>query len=671
MLKAGVDYPQSGKTDNVPAPHDPVRIAFELGECRQRGLDWLDRNVKPQKPVRAEALQALAAQYVEARGPLAVGRIAQIKVLLTSGIDELAGQGHASDAAMLRELFFGIPGDSTIRSPGELLQSARARTGENESRFRERRTRVMRSFAEFLVTFATAAHQPPAAEVTVVPHTSHPPVPVTGNARESEHFVDLLARAMNVTIIGITNERLVPYLREALNRKRRHGPPDAFWNSLRIVFLGEPLLESINDEREEFHDPQEALRQRRLEATWARRSVGVFLKRTNPSRWTLYNWQYLPVLTGSMFEFEDHRKLVHLLIRPPRRPSFDGLYIDIEDNVDEFSAVFEDIVHQSTTDSMIVPVGAPSGEGFKSNEVRLQARVLKDGSGASGWLPMVIVITWRYRNNRAEPILQLRTIENSAREENRLSHLGGHILQQDLARPDGRLLPEAHKTFDSMHESLRSAAQRIVRDATGSDPGDSLQSMATGTYLYPDMEHLYFFVFALELTEATHFLRRAEMHSFRLAELVAIRANQALTAAAQLCRAADVTPRAFAAAAEVVALNLILHGHADLATKVRELTEKTAYERAIVAAAISELIVDRIAPSWMPGGGELLLEGFAGWHYREFFSVLLPLYAKVGIDQAADLQAEIEADEIRREARDRLAEIYRDEDLMAVMPMEL
>ena len=347
------------------------------------------------------------------------------------------------------------------------------------------------------------------------------------------------------------------------------------------------------------------------------------------------------------------------------------MYVDIEDNVDEFSAVFEDIVHHSTTDSMIVPVGAPTSEGFKSNEVRLQARVLKDGSGASGWLPMVIVITWRYRNNRAEPILQLRTIENSAREENRISHLGGHILQQDLARPEGRVRPEAQGAVDSMHESLLSAAKRIVRDATGSDPGDGLQSMATGSYLYPDMEHLYFFVFALELTEATHFPRRAEMHSFRLSELVAIRANQVLTAAAQLCRAADVTARAFAAAAEVVALNLVLHDYADLAATVRGLTSKTGYERASFAAVISELIVDRTAPSWMPGSREVLLEGLAGWHYREFFSVLLPLYAKVGIDQAAELHAAIEGDEAKRGARDRLAEIYRDEDRMAVMPLEL
>ena len=119
MLKAGVDHPQSGKTVVVPELHDPVRIADDLGECRQRGLEWLDRNVSPQRPIRAATLEALAADYVKARGLLAVGRIAQIKVLLSDGIDELAAQGHTADAALVRELFFGMPGDSTIRSPGE------------------------------------------------------------------------------------------------------------------------------------------------------------------------------------------------------------------------------------------------------------------------------------------------------------------------------------------------------------------------------------------------------------------------------------------------------------------------------------------------------------------------------------------------------------------------
>ena len=416
--------------------------------------------------------------------------------------------------------------------------------------------------------------------------------------RGSDRFVTCCAGDER-PVVGITNERLVPYLREALNRKRTDGPPDAFWNSLRVVFLGEQLLEAINDEREEFHDPREALRQRRLEADLGRRSIGVFLKRRTVPL-DLVQLAVPPVLTGTLFEFEDHRKLVHLLVRPPRRPSFDGLYVDIEDNVDEFSAVFEDIVHHSTTDSMIVPVGAPTSEGFKSNEVRLQARVLKDGSGASGWLPMVIVITWRYRNNRRSRFAAAHHRELGPGGEPDLAPRRRHSAAG--SRPAGWPRP-AGGTRGGRLDAREPAEcrERIVRDATGSDPGDGLQSMATGSYLYPDMEHLYFFVFALELTEATHFPRRAEMHSFRLAELVAIRANQVLTAAAQLCRAADVTARAFTAAAEVVALNLILHDYTDLAATVRGLTSKTGYERASVAAVISELIVDRTAPSWMPG----------------------------------------------------------------------
>ncbi len=656
----------------MPERYDPASIAEDLGECRQRGLDWLDRSTSGQRAIRAASLQALAADYVKTRGLLASGRIAQIKVLLADGIAELARQGHPSDANLLRELFFGSSTDAAIRAPGELLQNARRKAGETEARFRERRSALMRSFAQFLITFVRSVSRSGSETAAEADSASrHYLPPQTGSAPDNEYFTELLANAVNATVIGITNERLLPALQVALSRKRDAGPPDAFWNSLRVVFLGESLLDVVNDEREEFHDPQEALRQRRLERTWARRSIGVFLKRTHSTRWALYDWQYLPVITGSLFEFQDGKKLVHLLVRPPRRPASDYLFIDVNDHVDEFSAVFEDIVHHSTSDTMIVPVGAPAGRTFQCNEVRLHARVLKDGSGASGWLPMVLVITSRLRNGRAEAVLQLRTVQNAAREENRLSHLGGHILHEDRVRPSGRPLPEVPKAFDYLHETPLSAAERLVRDATGADPGAALRPVTTGSYLYPDKEHLFFFIFALELPESLHFPRRAEMHPFRLTELLAIRANQVLSSAVQLCRRDDVSQRAFAAAAEVLALNLTLHDLSDLAKTMLSLVEKSADEREAAAASMSELIVDRTAPSWIDPSREALLEGLAGWHYREFFSVLLPLYAELRVDEATQLCTGIEADERKRAARDRLAELYQDEHVVAMLPQEL
>jgi 8-oxo-dGTP pyrophosphatase MutT (NUDIX family) len=523
-----------------------VDVAEDLAECRQRGLDWLDRSVPPQRQVRAASLQALAADYVAARKLITSSRIGQIKVLLADAMRELDRQGSTSDADILRELFFGSSIEGTIPAPGELLQTARKKAGESEARFRDRRNALLRSFAQFLIQFGQS---PPAlaAEGDTRPDIAsrHYQPPQTGFAPDHAHFTELLANAVNATIIGITNERLLAAIRVALDRKRELGPPDAFWNSLRIVFLGESLLATVNDEREEFNDPLEALRQRHLEQTWARRSIGVYLKRTHSTRWALYDWPYLPVLTGSLFEFRDGSKLVHLLIRPPRRSASDYLFIDVNDNVDRFSAVFEDIVHHSVSDTMIVPVGAPAGQVFQCNEVRPHARVLKDGSAASGWLPMVIVITSRPRNGKVEAFLQLRTVQNAAREENRLSHLGGHILHEDRVRPSGRPLAEVPKAFDLTHETPLSAARRLVRNATGADPGPTLSAVTTGSYLYPDKEHLFFFVFALELPESLHIPRQSEMHLSCLRELLAIRLNQVLTSAARPRRSgrADARPR--------------------------------------------------------------------------------------------------------------------------------
>ena len=113
------------------------------------------------------------------------------------------------------------------------------------------------------------------------------------------------------------------------------------------------------------------------------------------------------------------------------------------------------------------------------------------------------------------------------------------------------------------------AAERLVQEVTGDDPASALRPVATGRYLYPDKEHLFFFIFALELPEGTQLPRPAEMHSFPLPELLAIRANQALRSAARLCLTTGVSERVWAAAAEVVALNLSLHDYYELSEQMR------------------------------------------------------------------------------------------------------
>jgi hypothetical protein len=650
---------------------DFSRIADDLADCRQRGLDWLDRSTSNQAPVPAVALQQLAQEYIAARQFVAAGRIAQIKILLRDGIEELARQGHTTDADLLRGLFFGVSTDGPIKPPGELLRSARERVGDSsEARFRERRANVMRSFAQFLIGFAASARTSPNRQLRASIPEPHSQLAVTGYAGDSEHFIQLLARAVNVTIVGITNEHLAPILEEALRRKRGAGPPDAFWESIRIVFLGKALLDAVNDEREEFHDSLEALRQRLQEAFWARRSIGILLRHAYPSRWELYQCPYLPVLTGSLLELSDGKKIAHLLIRRPRRPRQDDLYIDLEDVANRFSAVFEDIVRNSDSADVIVPVGAPAEGMFQCTGVRLHHNVLKDRSGADGWLPMVLVITLRRRAGHVEAVLQLRTQNNTARELNRLSHLAGHILQDDRVQSKGGQA-DVSKSFGLTDEVPLAAAKRIVQEVTGNDLAAALRPIATGTYLYPDKEHLLFFVFVLDLPEGTQFPRRAEMHAFPVTELLAIRQNQTLKAALQLCQTTDVSNSVWSAAAQVVALNLTAHDHFDLGEELLMLAPRQTDQLEHTAHTIRQLVTERTTPSWATPGHEVRLGGLSGWHYREFFSVLLPLYAENGVAGADQLRDTLRSDKRKSAALAQLTELYQDEHLMASMPIEL
>jgi hypothetical protein len=65
------------------------------------------------------------------------------------------------------------------------------------------------------------------------------------------------------------------------------------------------------------------------------------------------------------------------------------------------------------------------------------------------------------------------------------------------------------------------------------------------------------------------------------------------------------------------------------------------------------------------------LKGLSGLQYREFFTMLLPLYAKLGIPGAAEALAEADRDEVTRSALARLAVLYHNEEFMANIPVEL
>jgi hypothetical protein len=662
-------------------------IALELATCRQRGIERLDVSSHNQIAVQIPLIQHLASEYVMARQLHAHGRIQQLKFLFRDAIEALAVENEG-DALLVGDLFFGDSRNRVTKSAGELLDLARRKSGyRTEALFRHARRTAFVEFAQFLPDFvedtkrgnerSASSGAVASGSVSVLPELTTPaynegaPDPevqrheaTTGYVVNGEHFTRLLAEAANATIVGFTNEKLASMLRTALDRKRAAlQRPDACWDSLRIVFLSAKLLDLVNDERREYPSQEEALEKRREAASYGRRTVSAFLRRLPVGRWATYESNYLPPLVGTLFEMPNGRRIVQLLIRRPQRAAEDHLYLQIEDTQGHyFSAAFEEIVHSSADDNKVVPVGSPATGRFRVTSTRYRQNVLKDGSHATGWLPLVLVITWRTRGGRAEPLLQLRTQLNAARELDRLSHLSGHILEDDRARLPDFGLEDA--------VPLRAARRRVQMETSEEDSG-ILRPVGTNRYIHPDKENLFFFMYSCEFPEGFQPSGQAEMFPVSVPELLSIRENQALRLASELCESPPARGKARTDAFEIASLNLTLHGYPELARRMMNAESRGPAGIAKVAPETRDL-EERTRQTWSGlEQNEVVLMGLSGLQYREFFSFLLPYYESVGVAEAADHLRIIREDENARQAIARLAELYHDESIMESIQLEL
>jgi hypothetical protein len=499
-----------------------------------------------------------------------------------------------------------------------------------------------------------------------------------GNLSGSERFVGLLASAVNATIVGITNERLRAMLEQPMRLRREAGRPDTFWQSLRIVFLGRGLLDSVSDERASF-DPPERRGKRRQEAVWARSAIWDLLKQSGSRAWEMYECPYVPLLNGALLEFDDGRRVVHLLVRRTRLPRAEHVYVELDDVGGRFAAVFEDIIRECASADLNVPIGFPENNGFTYRHTRNQADVLLDdvddvkarADDSRGWLPMVLVLTPQRNGSEIHPIMQLRTDVNSARELSRVSHLAGHVLEEDLERPGSKPDDLPSKHFALGDPTPLSAARRVVQEVSADDLFSAIRPLATSQYLYRDKEHLHFFIYALDLPEGIRFPGRAEMREFRLSDLLTIRANQVLRSAAEFCRKTNIPAARWLVTAKIIALNLRLHDQPELAQSLLDLPGSGRDRFESTARAMEDLVTARVYPSVADPSKDIEITGLAGWQHREFFSVLVGLYADLGITGAAELRASIDQDERKSAAVSELKKLYRSEDKIAAVPMEL
>ena len=668
-----------------------ARLVAELASIRRRGVEHIDVRSTKQQPVGAPELDQLADQHAVAGRAEVRGRVPRLKHLFRSGL--AAWQRADPHAAQLvRDVLFGESAGTVTASAGDLLRAAMRKAGQDdERRFRATCHAAFHDFAEFLVSYVDDARTDPGPDPAAadLPAPGVPPGPdhrnedparievehhqvSAGYVGNRERFVELLAAAANVTIVGVTNEHLAVRLEAALERKRAAARrPDAFWNSLRVVFLREDLLDHINDERPETPDRTEALRQRRLGRHHGRRSVNAFMHRAPAARWEVYESPFMPPMIGSLFELPGGSRIVQVIFRHPQRGPSDHLYLEFADTAQQyFTAAFEEVIHSSTLDTRVVLIGAPHGDGFRCSGVRFRYHVLRDGSGAAGWLPAVLVITWRRRAGEAVPLLQLRLPTTEFTELYRLSPPGLLIHRRDLD-DSAAGAPETVQQFNLHDACPARTARRRLRMDTGTHLPGEVHPVTVGRYLHADKEHLFYFVFSYEYPADFPLPRRADLHQVPLPELLAIRQNQTLRQAANLCQARSMSSRAWAAACEIAALNLALDGHAEQGRRLARQAAGRGPELRELATELAALERRTRQEPWTATGEQITLAGLSGLQYREFYTVFLPVYAQVGVPGAADLRARLDRDPDLSAAIGRLAALYQDEEVMSAIPVEL
>ena len=649
-------------------------VSAELAACRKRGIDRIDVRSHNQSPVPTPELQRLADEYL---GRSVKGRVVQIKHLLRDALTVFAAESEP-DAELITALFFGDSQHHVTKSAGELLDTARRHYHfDSELRFRQAWQNAFRIFAEFLLRFVASVPRtgteapfevvadgvPYNHDVVLAPEVQQQ-VATIGYVDTGEHFITLLSQADKVTIVGLTNESLASMLRTALDRKRDAiFRPDQSWSQVRVVFLTEDLLDRVNDERG-FVDPVQARVQRQRLGVFGRRTVRVFLKAL-PSRadWKMYDSPYLPPLTGTLFEMPDGRRIVQILVRRQVGNAGDHLYLEFEDTRGHyFSAAFEEIVRSSVDDNKVAPVGDVVERRFRVLRAQYRWSVLLDGSRARGWLAMVLVVTWRVRDGRPEPLLQLRTRLNSTRELHRLTHLAGHITHDD---------PPVRGTEFGLYDAIPlTAARKRVQMETGEVDAGELAPLDTGAYYHADKEHLFFFVYSCRMPDELELWPEAEMSPVSVAELMSIRKNQVLRNALSLSQDPPATRPVRVNAFEIVALNLILHDLAEIAQQLRDAAAARTPDFDAITAELVRLEEQTRQP-WPGFEGDVQLNGLSGLQFREFYAILLPFYETIGVPGSADALALIADDEIKRSAVDRLSQLYRDERVMRSIPVEL
>lgn len=502
------------------------------------------------------------------------------------------------------------------------------------------------------------------------PQESIPDILPTVPFREGtnkEQFIKCLTSATKITIVGMTHSNLVKYLEEALEQKRKKEGRRAFWNSLNIIFLSECILEHVNDELlTTFPTSESAIFERIRDSGRSKRVISHFLLRQNvPTRWRLYEYNYMLPFVGAMFHSNEGNRIVQVATLRSGYSASEFLYYEFSDSLHDglsyYEAAFEDIIAHSEEHNEIVLIGNPSShkeDEFVVNHTRFRRGVFKEGGDTELWVACVTILLWvREKSGEIKPLVQIRTSENASRELDKLSNISGYINAQDCGYNDLNMEDE----YQIQESDYLRAVQRELKDELGVDKRNvkELKLLKKIEFYYPDKENLFFYVCQARLTKDAHVRAQLQPRTFKF--MCDVRKYQVMSFACKLLERVGSSHQPLDRTAQIIAYNLILHDEKEFAAKVldavRSMSKKDSskiVEEMATWQKRNEKHYSPLCHNQNTSTGRPKILGWAELQYREFFSSLVPAYAELGVEGALDCLHELET-----KKKDVLAQLIR------------
>jgi len=449
--------------------------------------------------------------------------------------------------------------------------------------------------------------------------------------------------------LGMTNQNLYQNLEKALEIKRQKEASQDFWEEIRIVFLNEGVLNTINDEvRLEFTDKEKADLERVRQAGRAKHAISYLLIRAErPKRWRLYEYDAALPFVGTIYEMPDGRTIIELATLRPYAGQSDLLYFEFSDReapqiVNYYKNVIEKIIQQSTQHDEVVLVGTPQreGKGFVWRHSKFRRSVLEPNPHRDDWLAVIMVLLWQTdERGFPKPVLQVRTSHNATRELDMLSNIAGYINLKDCGDFD------SPSSTDVLLQSsaYENAVYRELEQELGiKHAWNKPELIDEIRFYYPDKENLYFYVCEMEIDiPLAQVDPDAHLRTWTLDQILNVRDYQVLSRVAELLDQ-STTQTIPLQVVEVLANNLILHHHADLAGEFKQVIQSSANQSQLRGTLARQM--KQIAQTYTFDKERRTIRGLAELQYREFFSTILPAYSRLNIPGAKEQLELIETD---------------------------